>query len=1642
MNFQKKLSILILFLGLASSSVYAGGGTRYYYARATATAIGPTGAGTVYAEGYQNGTQGTTSTAVGATTTQGGAYNNFRFTAYPNEGYDFKGWSTTNNVNATPVSEDNPYTGSYNASTNDGEGNATDNYIYAIFAAKPTFYFAATATASPAAGGTATATPATTSAYGDRWNSTSATATATFSASAAEGYEFVAWYSDAGLNTQVSTSTSYGATLTSTSTNSGNPDRTTLYAKFDKLPDPTSITPSVGNIELCNGNSTTFTYTLAPAKAYNKVTATSGNTGIATVSQDGNNVTVTGVAVGTTSITLSAARMDAASPLTATVDVTVRAICAAPTINYNNTTGKVTITPAAGTSVYYTTNGSTPTDASTPYSDAFSVGSSATTVKAVAYRDGYCPSEVVSYTVDQVATPTIEISSTGVTFSCSTTGAEFYYTTNGDTPTTSLTPWDGTPITGLADGAVIKVIAVVAGLNNSAVASSVYYTPSGVSGGIVTLNDLEDHRWTYYQSSGNLPTGYPTTYLSSPDPRNVKLTYMRGKVSGASEVAISAIEGDTMMVYYMTREKSVPGMTGDYPYTVISNPYSKRPRTTGSTGTDGFYGFAGWKVISGGEYIAEYGDGQTLPLDATIHFTNFDTYDTNAISADIVLQATWTPATVKTGNSAQTFTGGTYETNFWVLSGNNNIGDITATANATTSARYPDGTVSFTRNLTGSITAGGNNAKVEWVNMNSTGAVTAANYTFTMGRGIVNSANGGDLSCANDNANVNQTVKIESGTYNSLHNFTNGLNAGRTCDQLLIMGCDYDRAKNDNTKLIVRGGMYIGQDVQLNRAANSLYTRTYIKSGNFGSTVNVSGNSSYTGAGGTNTYYYSVANTHNTGRRYLCMEGGRIDGIAGGMDETNAQTSTVRAFDLRVRGNAQIDGVVYGAAEFANGKGIRTMVFTGGTVNGWVAGGANGTQNNNGALTGSSYIYMGGTAKVESDNHTQVMNRAVGGNVFGAGCGYSATSSSGQVTVETNVVLADEAYVERGVYGGGSYGYTTATSNLYILGGAVGGQPGGANGRNYNANITGGVFGGACQNQGGTVNIYMNGGLVEGGLYGGSNASGNIQNNVTMHIDGGQVGTTTQHANIHGGGYGSATRVLGSVNLALGKEDCSSVLDGVTVFGDVYGGSAEGRTNGDNSRNGSAVTNVTLYHGTINGALYGGGLGSNSNPAIVYGPVAVKVYGGSVRTNDGSGENGSGGVFGCNNVNGTPQSTVNVDIYGTDPAPDANSFALFAVYGGGNRSHYTADVPIVTIHGCNNSIEYVYGGGNASNVPGTDVTIWGGHIGNAFGGGNGYSVTGNHGNEGGEHYNPGANITTSGAKLTIHGGTIDAAFGGSNQWGYINGGIIINVLEQDEPGSNPCSGAAYGSCSNLIVELYGGGNEAPAQGSDNSWISPSVTINSCDMKITNLFGGAKNANHGTDINLVVKKGQFENVFGGNNLGGTISGNVTLTLKGGTMVNAFGGNNQGGNILGTITVEVDSTDECPLKVDNVYGGGNQAAYTPTDATAATPTVTFVNGTVRNAVFGGGLGENAKITANPTVTIGGTGSQHAIVGGTKIDGTKGDGNVYGGGNQANVLKDGDNTGNTSVTLTGNAIVKGNVYGGGNQANVEGNTDVKLQ
>lgn len=74
-----------------------------------------------------------------------------------------------------------------------------------------------------------------------------------------------------------------------------------------------------------------------------------------------------------------------------------------------------------------------------------------------------------------VATPTISISGTTATISCSTSGATVYYTTNGNTPTTSSTQYSS-PIT-LSGACTIKAIAVKSGMTNSSVASR-EYSPS------------------------------------------------------------------------------------------------------------------------------------------------------------------------------------------------------------------------------------------------------------------------------------------------------------------------------------------------------------------------------------------------------------------------------------------------------------------------------------------------------------------------------------------------------------------------------------------------------------------------------------------------------------------------------------------------------------------------------------------------------------------------------------------------------------------------------------------------------------------------------------------------------------------------------------------------------------------------------------------------------------------------------------------------------------------------------------------------------------------------------------------------------------------------------------------------------------
>ena len=1184
-----------------------------------------------------------------------------------------------------------------------------------------------------------------------------------------------------------------------------------------------------------------------------------------------------------------------------------------------------------------------------------------------------------------------------------------YYTTDGTDPDESSTPYTAPFQTN--NETTIKAIVIANHYNDSPIAiKDVIF--SGVTTTTVTLFDYEDHNWTYYSGvDASIDNGnYNTNYLGklySPNPRNVKITYngVNGISGSTTAVKVSVETGETQnqFVYYKTLEQG--STTGEYPYQVISNPFSVRP-STGTGNSKVYYGFAGWKIVSGGEYIKNHNNNDVLALEEEIVFNNLPYTEVNCTSAEIVFETTWTQANVRTGNNIATmlnnFTGGTYETNFAVLTGNYTTA-WTGNKNATVTSVLPDGTMDYRNQAYTQLNLtlnSGYTIKYEYIhinNNNSTLSMGTGTKTLYIGRGVSNTTANGvvcDIIQGYDNSinsgGLTYTLKLESGIYNYL-SFIKGYDGARTDNTVTgtvavkgVLGCDYDRAKNDNTKLKIQ------QQIMMGYANNTALLRSTTAGQEVLNVTLKSGNliSSRTDAGtadAAESFYIGIAGQYSPGYRVFTMEGGEMWSLAAGICQNTATTNSIR---FRIKGGL-IKGSIYGSAANANSYGYKQMILTGGQVKGWIAGGGNGTSANGGTTTGSSYVYVGGNCRVDSEGSTTNINTSLGGQVFGSGSGVANTTTWGEMLYGTNVVIADNAYVERNVFGGGNFGWTDQTANIYLTG--------------ENMSV-GYVYGGANQNKGDYVNIYMTGGNVREGLYGGSNTTGTIGYDVKMIINGGQVGVDNDHrANIHGGGYGQPTRVNGNVDITLGTT--TQTTPGVTVYGDVYGGSALGYVNG--TATSSYHTYVTMNKGLINGSLYGGGLGDASNPARVYGPVKVTVNGGSIKTTDGTGNNGSGAVFGCNNINGAPQQTVTVDIYDADYPNPNEPFALFAVYGGGNHADYSGK-PIVTIYGCDNSINYVYGGANAAEVTATDVTVWGGHIGYVFGGGNGTvepaNVTGN-----------------DGTSLHIKGGNIENIFGGSNSQGNIAGDITVDI-------------EAEGSCPLNLTNVFGGGNMAVI-GSDTPGDTRNITTHiGCGVgPVSELYGGSKQADIYGDVTLTVESGQIDYVFGGSqgtsSTAADIDGNVTLNIYGGDIGSVFGGSNIKGNIEGKILVNIDwsqSSCEGTKQLENVYGASNLAQYTPTMSAATgsnhSPEVNLINGTV---------GRTVARPYHPALDPNNIGKQ---------------GNVFGGGK-------GISSNPNAGRVTANPIVKMNpshnedfmvlnaIYGGGEMAPVNGNTTVEI-
>ena len=724
------------------------------------------------------------------------------------------------------------------------------------------------------------------------------------------------------------------------------------------------------------------------------------------------------------------------------------------------------------------------------------------------------------------------------------------------------------------------------------------------------------------------------------------------------------------------------------------------------------------------------------------------------------------------------------------------------------------------------------------------------------------------------------------------------------------------------------------------------------------------------------------------------------------------------------------------------------------------------------------------------------------GNVYGGGKGQT-TVVGGEVIVNLGTRTGTEApytytgtgLVKHNVYGGSALGSVNTTPNAsseYDKTTTV---------NIYKGTVNGSVFGGGlghddeddtkdivAQNFGNTTVTIENStnanANVKTAVYGGANENGVMKANTTVTITGGTVGTVPTGSDpitnvVFGGGYGEPTLVEGDVEVNIGSEGQAS--GGAAVNGHVYGGGALGCVNtskpaSDLVFNDTKHTHVNLFKGLIKGNVYGGGLGQQASlepvkPAIaayVGGDVQVILDGAQLNcTFTGTGDNRmplSGQIFGANNLNGTPKGHVKVWVkrtVGTDKSSEAAlaktrdqrgglepySYDVAAVYGGGNQADYIPTNALLTtnpadpsydagnpakvaaataeviIDGCEDtSIEYVYGGGNAAAVPATDVTILGSYIIDyVFGGGNGKS-TASFTNPGANvgSYNNGATPYGSGKAVTkLVGCHAHYVFGGSNTLGNVREGTSILMPDQS------LYPAPDYDCCNVrdVKEIYGAGNEAEQDGN--------VTlILGCVHNMKNVYGGARNANVKGGIDLVVTSGSFEGVFGGNDQSGTIQGPITVTIE--------------------------ETGCDPLEIDNLYLGGNQAAYsiygykntgtedapvlvartkaefdelTAEQKTAeglpyADPVLNVVSctrigktsGEDLGGAFGGGLGNGAVMYGSPTVNVNMIPGKYA----KDID--------------RNGTPGADNNANALGTIT-------NVYGGGKEANVEGNTAVNI-
>ena len=599
-------------------------------------------------------------------------------------------------------------------------------------------------------------------------------------------------------------------------------------------------------------------------------------------------------------------------------------------------------------------------------------------------------------------------------------------------------------------------------------------------------------------------------------------------------------------------------------------------------------------------------------------------------------------------------------------------------------------------------------------------------------------------------------------------------------------------------------------------------------------------------------------------------------------------------------------------------------------------------------------------------------------------------------------------------------------------------------------------------------------------VYGGGNTA-DVLGDTEVRMTSGEVAQS-----VYGGGKGQTTVVKGDVTVNIGTKtgeapDITYTGNG-TVDANVYGGSALGAVNATKDPSTGALsytagkkTNVNIYAGTVNGSVFGGGLGHDDGDDTK--DVAAQNFGNTtviVENSNNANALVKAGVYGGSNANGVLRKDAVVTItggtVGDSEHPDED-----VVFGGGFgaptlvNGNVTVNIGTkgqtsggATIYG------HAYGGGALGNTneewvtdnsttPATTtlkpvantktlVNLYKGTI-------NGYAYGGGLGNASVPAYVGGDSVI-----VTLDGAKVRQVFGANNINGTPLGHVLVHVKRttggstKDSDKSREERTATDPAYVYDVEAVYGGGNEA-------DYVPTNATLVLNPEAEGYKADSTKFANARTEVIIEgCDTTSIEFVYGGGNAAAVPATDVTV--KGTYIVNTlYGGGNGADPLKSGADVGIYKDGETPTNygtgkaetkllggyINTVYGGSN----TKGDVRGGTDVHTKNRG---EAVDGDccpelkvgdiyGAGSHADVTGDVKITLGCMpedfvdavygGAEEAIIdGNVELTVTSGKfGRVFGGNN-----KGGDIRGSITVNVNEygcKPLIIGELYGGGNAA-----------